>query len=165
MSKSKELVAAIKDDHKIIKKLYKEGLKKKASLDQKREIFGDLLKYVTAHSKSEEWAMYTPTCREEETRHEAFEGFEEHGLVELLMEEMKSESNEDRWEAKFTVVCELLEHHIEEEESEYLPKVTQMYSDEERETMGAEYREMYSRLVSAQESISEPTHQEHLRSH
>lgn len=160
-----DIVTAIEKDHKKLKSLYKRGLKKNTSLEDKQEIFEELAHLVTAHSKSEEAVVYAPTCGEPLTKHEAFEGFEEHGLVELLMEEMKSEENDDRWEAKFMVVCELLDHHVDEEEKEYLPKLKKLFSAEEREEMADEYFEMFERLIEAQKNISEPQDLAHLRNH
>ena len=160
----KDIINEINDDHKKLKALYKMGLKKKTTYEEKKQIFEELSVLVTAHAKSEEAVMYVPTCSQEETKMNAFEGFEEHGLVELLMEEMKSEDHPDRWSAKFTVICELLEHHIEEEEEEYLPKLKEMYSSEERKSMGDEYREMFSRLLEVQSHIGNPQ-EAHLRSH
>ncbi|MES2769804.1 MAG: hemerythrin domain-containing protein [Bdellovibrionota bacterium] len=160
-----ELISEMKVDHKKLKELYKKGLKKTTSLEDKLEIFESLAPLVKAHAKSEEAVLYAPTCGMDETKHEALEGFEEHGLVELLLEEMKSEGNNDRWEAKFTVVCELLDHHIEEEEQEYFSKIKNIFSHEERIEMGKEYREMFSRLIDAQKNILEPEEFEHLRNH
>ena len=159
-----EITSEIKEDHKKLKELYKKGLDKETNLSDKQSIFDTLVAVVTAHSKSEEAVLYAPTCGEPETKHEAFEGFEEHGLVELLIQEMKSEVKNDRWEAKFTVVCELLDQHVNEEEDEYLPKLKKMFSEEERVQMGKEYREMYNRLIEAQKNIFEPE-MEHLRNH
>jgi len=160
-----DIVEVIEKDHKKLKTLYKKGLKKDTSFEDKQEIFEQLVLLVTAHSKSEEAVVYAPTCGDPLTKHEAFEGFEEHGLVELLIEEMKSEENDDRWEAKFMVVCELLDHHVDEEEKEYLPKLKKLFDDRAREEMAAEYLEMFARLMEAQKSISEPRDEAHLRSH
>lgn len=163
----KDIVNEIKDDHKTLRALLKEGVQKNATLDEKKEIFDELAIVVTAHIKSEEAAAYAPTCRIEETKKEAFVGFEEHELIELLIEELNSETtNMDKWEAKFTVVCELLEYHIEEEEGDYLPLIEEVCSSNERKLMGEEYRETFQRLERAQRQISHPfSNEEQLRNH
>lgn len=161
---SKDLISLIKEDHKKLKKLYKIGLKKDADFSEKKNAFDELSALIIAHSKSEEAAMYVPTCGIEETKRNAFEGFEEHELVELLIQEMRSEENIERWIAKFTVMCELLDHHIEEEEDEYLPLLKEVFTDEEREALGKEYKDMFERLMEVQEYIQDPI-EAHMRNH
>lgn len=158
---TREIISEILNDHKILKTLFREGLRRGAaakgtSLDSKRRVFEELAIILTAHAKSEEATLYAPTFRIEETKKDAFIGFEEHQLIELLIEEMKSETNPDKWEAKFTVVCEMLETHLENEEEEYLPLIEEVCSREERIRMGREYRETFQRLESAQRQILHP---------
>lgn len=159
------LIDEILEDHKKIKALYEEGLSESKALSDKKMIFQTLSSIVIAHSKSEEAVAYAPTCGEPETKHQAFEGFEEHGLVDLLMEEARNEENPDRWEAKFTVLCDLLKHHVEEEEEEYLPLLQRMFKNEDLIEMGKEYREMNDRLLRAQKNIYTEPEPSHLRSH
>lgn len=160
-----DIISAIKEDHKTLKSLYKIGLDKKSSLQDKKQIFRQLVIAVTAHSKSEEVVVYAPTCRDPDMKKDAYEGFEEHALVELLILEMQTEDNDDKWEAKFTVICHLLDHHIKEEEDYYLPKLKDMFDVEQRKEMAKEYNETFARLVKAQKSITEPELQPHMRNH
>ena len=52
------------------------------------------------------------------------EGYQEHHVVDLLMGELDTTPFDDEtWSAKAKVMKENIEHHIEEEEGEWFPKV------------------------------------------
>jgi hemerythrin superfamily protein len=160
-----DIVTAIKKDHDKLKDLYKKALQKNVKIEDKKYIFDQLAVVLTAHSKSEEAVIYAQTCNDHRTKKDAFEGFEEHALIDLLVQELKSEQNPDKWEAKFTVACELLKHHIEEEEDRYLPKLVVLFDDDQRKAMAKEYNEMFDLLIKSQENISEPNYPQHFRNH
>lgn len=141
-----ELVSALKKDHLAIKKLYTAGLQKKGSFESKKKLFKKLSVLVPAHAKSEEVALYSNVTDLSKVNHFAYEGFEEHSLVDQLLRDLKSVKEQHVWEAKFTVICELLKHHIEEEEKEFFPKLSKMLSLEIRKDLGAEYAERFAEL-------------------
>jgi hypothetical protein len=112
---------ALKTDHRQIKKLCKqieseveESPKKAAST------FGDLAVLLVKHTKAEEAALYDRMKEgDEEARDLGFEGYEEHHVADFVVDELKALSSEkEEWAAKFGVLKELLNHHIEEEEEE-----------------------------------------------
>lgn len=49
---------------------------------------------------------------------EGIEGDTEHHLADMLVEQLKTETDEDTFVAKVKVLAEMVEHHIEEEEEE-----------------------------------------------
>src|SRR5205807_327709 len=58
---------------------------------------------------------------------------EEHHVAKLLIGELQEmQPGDDHFEAKFKVLAESVKHHIEEEESEVLPKAQEMDLDQER---------------------------------
>ncbi|WP_413290389.1 hemerythrin domain-containing protein [Bdellovibrio sp. HCB337] len=160
-----DLVSALKKDHQSLKKLYSAGLQKKTTLEEKKRIFKKLSVLVPAHSKSEEQALYSNITELSRIEHFAYEGFEEHHLVDQLIRELKTVRENHVWEAKFTVVCELLQHHIDEEEKDLFPKINKMLSPDIRKELGKEYRELFSEHSKSpqkeQESKYIPTHAAH----
>lgn len=160
-----ELVTALKKDHQTIKKLYNSGLSKRTTFEAKKKLFKQLSIVVPAHAKSEEEALYSNVTDLSKVNHFAFEGFEEHSLVDQLIRELKNVKEQHVWEAKFTVICELLKHHIEEEESEFFPKLSRMLSLDVRKDLGEEYTLRFAEISNGPRAEPEskyiPSHAAH----
>jgi hemerythrin-like domain-containing protein len=74
------------------------------------------------------------------------EAYEEHHVVKLLLAELPRVNPEDeRFEAKMTVLSELVEHHVEEEEKEMF-KLAQKLGREELEELGEQMEERFEAL-------------------
>ena len=70
------------------------------------------------------------------------EAFEEHRLVKQLLRELEGlDKSEETWTAKFTVLKENIEHHVEEEEDEMFKKARKVLSEEDAETLGTRMEE------------------------
>lgn len=160
-----DLVSALKKDHQGLKKLYQSGLQKKTTLEEKKRIFKKLVVLVPAHAESEEQALYSNITELSRVEHFAYEGYEEHHLVDQLLRELKTVREDHVWEAKFTVICELLQHHIDEEEKDLFPKLNKMLSLDVRKELGREYRELYADALKSPRKESDskfiPTHAAH----
>lgn len=76
---------------------------------------------LAIHEQIEEEIFY-PAVREGASKEGVeivLEGYEEHHVMDVLQEELKAASVEDEnYDAKFKVLTENVEHHIEEEEGE-----------------------------------------------
>ncbi len=73
----------------------------------------------------------------DETRDITLEAFEEHKVVKTLLGELESlGKDKEEWTAKFTVLKENIEHHVEEEEGEMFPKARKVLGEEGAETLG-----------------------------
>jgi hypothetical protein len=65
------------------------------------------------------------------------ESLEEHHVVDVLMAELKALDPEDgQYDAKFKVLTENVEHHIQEEETEMLPDAEKKLGDGDMERLG-----------------------------
>jgi Hemerythrin HHE cation binding domain len=74
------------------------------------------------------------------------EALEEHHVVKLVLRELPEVDTEDeRFEAKMTVLSELVEHHADEEEEEMF-KTAQRLGDDELKELGLR---MQARFVEA----------------
>lgn len=123
-------VALLKEDHKTVKALFDEfeGATDKRS---KKRIAREALIELEVHAGIEEDIFYPAfhaESDEEEVDAIVAEAEEEHHVVHLLIEELKSmEDNGDgHFEAKFIVLAENVRHHIKEEEDEMLPKAKKL---------------------------------------
>jgi hemerythrin-like domain-containing protein len=133
-SSTKDPVKILKDDHKKVKKLFKE-LENAKGPEKKLEIFEKTAQELEVHAKIEEDIFY-PTVREHVGDDALMdEALQEHHTVKVLISEIQAlagdESNGDAFVAKCTVLQENVEHHIEEEETEMLPKVKEAEIDHE----------------------------------
>ncbi len=126
---------SIKKDHDEIRKLLKDLEKALEShTDEKKQIFRNLASELIAHSKAEEKILYKAILEEadEKLQKKVQEGIQEHHIIDVLLKEMKMLSiNDIQWEAKFEVLRESLEHHLEEEEKDILPESKEIIKDKE----------------------------------
>jgi len=129
----------LKSDHEkvagILEKL--EGTTERA-LKTREELFTQLKTELDIHAGIEEKIFYPVLEKAEESRDITLEAFEEHRLVKQLLGELEAEVKDDeKWTAKFTVLKEQIEHHVEEEEGEMFKKARKVLSQEEIEELGA----------------------------
>jgi hemerythrin superfamily protein len=134
-------IEMLEEDHRRVEKLFSEfeGAGDRA-FKTKRDIVDRIIEELTVHSEMEEEVLY-PAAREEVQSAEetVLEAFEEHAVVENLMEELKGMDPEDEsFEAKTTVLIENVRHHVEEEEGELFPKIRTALGDERVDELGAE---------------------------
>jgi hemerythrin-like domain-containing protein len=116
-------IEMLKEDHRKVKKLFEEF--EHAQEDQIKEgIVENTLHELEVHAALEEEIFY-PAAEEQIGEKESIdEAREEHHVVKLLIGELKKMSADDeRYDAKYTVLAESVKHHIEEEESELFPKL------------------------------------------
>jgi hemerythrin-like domain-containing protein len=74
---------------------------------------------------------------------------EEHHVVTTLMDELKSlDPKDERYDAKFTVLMENVEHHIEEEEGEMFPEAEEVLG-ERLERLGTQMQERKQQLTAS----------------
>lgn len=75
------------------------------------------------------------------------ESFEEHTVARFALARCLTARGEDQIKARFTVLKELVEHHIEEEEKEMFPKVQKALPAEELTRLGERMQAMFERAV------------------
>jgi len=89
------------------------------------------------HEAIEEEIFYPALKEHPKTKELALEGYEEHHVVDMVMSEIEGvEPSDETWMAKFTVMKENLEHHIEEEEGEMFEQAEQVFDQDELEELG-----------------------------
>lgn len=128
----------LKNDHeKVAGILEKIDATTERATKGREELFAQLKNELDVHARIEEEILY-PTLEEyEETRDISLEAYEEHALVKQLLEELAAAPKDDEtWTAKFTVLKENIEHHVEEEEGEMFTKARKVLSEDEIEELG-----------------------------
>lgn len=128
----------LKNDHqKVAGLLAKLEETTERALKTREELFTQLKNELDIHANIEETIFYPVLEKAEESRDITLEAFEEHRIVKQLLAELEESSKDDEvWTAKFTVLKENIEHHVEEEEGELFKKARKVLSEEEIETLG-----------------------------
>src|SRR5688572_6880233 len=104
----------LKDDHKKVKGLFREFESAGERAHKKKQgIAEQVFTELEIHSKLEEELFYPAARAQSKDLAEVVdEGIEEHHVVDVLIAELKAmEPEDERYDAKFTVLIENVEHH------------------------------------------------------
>ena len=114
-------------DHNRVRGLFTrfKAAKEADDLDTMTVLCRTILNELEVHTTIEEEIFY-PAFREAGSSGKAddmtLEAYEEHHVVKLLLEEVPDIDPEDEsFDAKVTVLKEIIEHHVEEEQDEMFP--------------------------------------------
>ena len=125
-AKSKDAIVQLKDDHKQMRRLFREFQKAgDDAQDTKARLAEQILEELTVHTYIENEVMY-PETRSllPDLEDDVLESYEEHHVADVLSGELASMSpSDERFDAKMTVLIESVKHHMEEEEQDWFPKV------------------------------------------
>ena len=104
---------------------------------RRRTILGMLAVEIAAHERKEEKVLYPALKRHREARDIVLEGYQEHHVADVLLGELKNlDPTDERWGAKFTVLKESLDHHIEEEEGHMFKTARSVLGRDRLEALG-----------------------------
>lgn len=129
-------VELLKKQHREVDALFKRFEKAKRDAE-KETIFLEVAARLVAHDAIEREIFY-PACERALGKVDPLmEGIAEHGLVEFSVYRADKGRGRDGFEYLVTSLKEMVEHHVEEEEKELLPKVQKTLSDAALEKLGA----------------------------
>jgi hemerythrin-like domain-containing protein len=143
------ILETLKTDHHKVKELLGTILSTEEA-KKRGDLFKQLRTELTAHSRAEEKILYRQMEKSEEGKDDALEGAVEHEVVDRLMEDLSRSRSvgSDRWTARCTVLQELLEHHIDEEESEFFEIASKIFNCETLAKMGVAFTAEKAKLTS-----------------
>jgi hemerythrin superfamily protein len=134
-----DAITLLKDDHKEVEQLFKKFESAgDAAYAQKRHLVDRIIEALSTHAALEEQVFY-PASRAAvpETEDHVLESLEEHHVVKWLLAELeKMDPHHERFDAKVTVLIENVRHHVEEEETEFFPKVRNALGRNELNDLG-----------------------------
>ena len=121
-----DAITLLKQDHKAVEDLFKKFEKAGPNAKKsKAQLVEKIVKELAIHAAIEEQVFY-PAIREAvpDTESTVLESLEEHHIVKWVLSELEGMGPDDeRFEAKVTVLMENVRHHVEEEEQELFPEV------------------------------------------
>ena len=112
----KDAIALLKADHREVEG-YFEAFEKARSDDRKQQLAEKICRALTVHTTIEEEIFYPAfleATEEEDLHHEA--AVEHDGAKELIAKIESSGPDDDYYDAKVTVLSEMIKHHVNEEE-------------------------------------------------
>jgi hemerythrin-like domain-containing protein len=114
-------------------------------------IFKEMMSKLLAHSQAEQNVLYKKMekSENEKSRTFAYEGENEHQIVEQQLQQMARARNKasEQWTAQASVLKDLIEHHVEEEEDTGFSCAQSEFDGETLEKMGDQFRKQKQKLL------------------
>jgi hemerythrin superfamily protein len=144
-TKTNPVIAMLKDDHKKVRGFFEEYTD--ANARKQQEIADTVIHELDVHAALEEELIY-PAIRDQIDEDDLMnEANEEHHLVHVLIAELKKlDPGDEIFKAKFTVLGELVKHHVKEEEGDMFPKAQKV--DIDWEALSAEVHDRKEQLTA-----------------
>ena len=134
-----DAITLLKTDHDRVKKMLEEGESTtERGVKTRTELLATLKREMMIHERIEEEIFYPALKAHPKARDIVLEGYEEHHVVDEILSELEAtDVGSETWGAKFSVMKENIEHHIEEEEGEMFPQARQVFDRQELVDLGA----------------------------
>jgi len=138
MGTNDNLISVITEDHREVEAVFQELESGEGTPEHRRDLADHVIAELVRHSVAEEEYMY-PAARE------ALEGgdeladheLEEHAEAEKLMKQLDGlDPTDPRFDELLGTLMAEIRHHIEEEESDLLPKLEAACSEEQLRDLG-----------------------------
>jgi hemerythrin superfamily protein len=154
-----DAISLLKKDHDLVKKLFKEyeGLPD-GQPERKRALAEKIIAELMVHERIEEEIFYPAFKKgaDEEGKELLAEAKEEHHVVDLILDELQSvKLDDEQFDAKFKVLKENVEHHIEEEEEEMFPDAKKRLKDK-LDALGDEMQQYKEQLAAQTKEAPAP---------
>lgn len=125
--------------------------------DTKAELFQELADKLAAHATMEEKLFY-PSVMADNTSEELLEATEEHLAVKRVLADMLDmDVDDERFDAKLSVLKEQVRHHArDEEEGTLFPKLRKMLSEDQLAGLGNECLAFFEMLLEGEPRMNVP---------
>jgi hemerythrin-like domain-containing protein len=139
-----DAIDLLEKDHRRFEDLLRQGEQTtERALKGRSELLDTLTAELNAHELIEEKILYPSLKSHPEARDIVLEGYQEHHIADVIVGELHELARDDeKWGAKFKVLKESLEHHIQEEEGEMFRTARAIFSRDDLQQMGARMAKM-----------------------
>ena len=114
-----------------------------------KDVFSQTVTALDQHLKGEESLLYPRLDRVSETRMMAIKAYEEHHLSRLVITDINSNPEDEKWLVKVQVLYDILDRHIDMEENHMFPLARKVISETEAMQLGRDYRTQTGRPMPA----------------
>ena len=134
-------ITMLKSDHATVKRLLRELAETdERAVRQREALVNQIEREVKMHAQVEEEVFYPAfkaAARGSEAEDLFYEAAEEHHIVDMVLPALKAANPKSKeFKAKASVLKELIEHHIKEEEGEMFAEARSLFSDEQLRELG-----------------------------
>jgi hemerythrin superfamily protein len=116
---------------------------------------GELASALAAHMVIEQ-EMFYPAAQDVDGDL-ILESFEEHSVAEFALKRaLATDPDDESFEARVTVLKELFEHHVKEEESELFPRCERALEPEQLESLGTRMEARFKEVLGVGYGLALP---------
>lgn len=134
--------ALLKKQHQEVARLFK-AIEAATDAGDKKALFLELAANLVGHDGIERQIFY-PACEEAMGLNDDLgEALVEHGVIEFSLYQANEALGKDDFDFKVKVLKEMVEHHVEEEEEEFFPKVEKALGNDSLELLSEEMQEAF----------------------
>ena len=143
-SAATDALTLLEADHRRMEDLLKQGEDTtERAVKGRRELLDTITRELEAHELIEEKIFYPALRVHPEAKDIVLEGYQEHHVADILVKELHGlASSDEQWGAKFKVLKESIEHHIQEEEGPMFRTARGVMTSEELSDLGARMAKM-----------------------
>jgi hemerythrin-like domain-containing protein len=134
-------ITMLKSDHATVKRLLRELSETGERATKQREtLVAQIERELKMHAQLEEEIFYPAfkaASRGTEAEDLFYEAAEEHHIVDMVLPALKTANSKSKeFTAKASVLKELVEHHIKEEETEMFAEARELFGDDQLRELG-----------------------------
>lgn len=152
-----DLVNELISDHWDIRELMKQLRADTITAARRRNLLKQFLPLVEAHSEGESKILSPYAKKKRGLRAFAVGDDEEHKTIDFLLRKLKRAATPELEAARTHLLCELLEHHLDEEEVEYFPELRGVLAGDDSERLALRYRFLTETRHLAHPTRSKPS--------
>ncbi len=152
-----DAITLLKADHHAVENLLKQiNELEESAHTRRRDLFRQIDKELTVHSKIEETIFYpalkkkASSADDDNATQEVLEAYEEHANVKSMLQKLESTDAADAtYNAKLQVLSDLVKHHVHEEEHVMFREANTLMNEAELEQLGIKLAQAKEELLSA----------------
>lgn len=134
-------ITMLKSDHATVKRLLRELSESgDRAVKQRETLVAQIERELKMHAQLEEEIFYPAfkaAARGKEAEDLFYEAAEEHHIVDMVLPALKAANPKSKeFKAKATVLKELVEHHIKDEETEMFVEARKLLNDDQLRELG-----------------------------
>jgi hemerythrin superfamily protein len=139
------------EDHQVVAALLEKMIESKDA-GERSDLIKEVANQLLPHAHAEQNVLYKKMekSKDEETRKFSYEGTNEHQIVEQQVEQLLRvrDKGSEQWTAQATVLQELVDHHVKEEEHTGFSQARSEFDSETLEKMGQQFRRQKEKMMA-----------------